>query len=501
MKISKKLAISLAVSSCLTQIVATQSISADSKSAAKSQSGYKEMLAQATATLNAAKQQRKNVSSDQLSKTHSMLEKAADQAQAQGDDATLADIYMAMGEYRFVSRGLQMTDLEKALQIRQRLYGANHPKVAEAMSRTAVMCVWLRDYARATELFKNAIAIVDANKGAGARLLGESLEDAAQRGFTNRTGDVGKVMRRALTTMRKYLAKDDAAIISCLHALGVATQSDNSNSLKQDNEEPNYIAEAEALLKKKTPNDPKIASVIESQAQALSRKGQSKEAAAAYREVVAIRQKNAGNPDELARTYERMADYLRDSNQFPEGHEFVMKALAIYEKHPGESQLSLINGLNHAIYYHEHSAKPELAIPFYERRIAMKDRFLGQPKEFAALCMRLHKYERAVPLLTKCLSYAEKNNSGNPMSYEIAQICLDLGVAYTQLGKLSDAQVNLDKAKQVYLKSGYESIPFLEAYTQYLQKAGKQAEYATFKAKLEQLKQAELKACRACGMG
>ncbi len=504
MKLSKKLAMTLAVSSCCLNVATTLPVSAGNTSAAKSQMSHKELLKEGTAKLAVARELRKSkgMGSDELSQAHQMLMKAVDGATAANDDATLADAYLAIADYRFVAHSLSMEEVDKALKIRERLYGKNSPKTAEAMNKAALMACWHRQYAKATDLLKSSIEIMDANKGAGAQSLGETLEASAQQGLTSRTGDVAKVFRRALVSMRKYLAKDDMAIIDCLNALGMVTKDNFYGSPQKGDDTPDYTAEAAALLKSKKPNDPKLAFVMENQAKAQASQGKYKEAAATFKDVIAMREKNGTSPLELARNYEMMADWLRGAQQFPEGDQYIKKALAVYEKNPGESNLALINGMNHAIYFFEHGPKPEMAIPYYEKRIAMKDRFLGQPTNFAALCMKVKRYDRAVTLWKQILTWTEKDNGGNkPTKYDIAKVCLQLGIAQTELGQLSEAQVNLERAKDSFLNNNYGAIPWLEAYTAYLQKAGKQAEYATYKAKLDKLREQELRACAACGMG
>lgn len=498
MKLPKKLAMTLALSSCCLNLAATLPVSAENKSA-QSQMSYKEQLKAAVEKINSSKQTLgRGTGSDDLSEAHTLLARAEEGATAAHDDATLADVYLAMADYRFQARSLSMEEVDKALKIRERLYGKNSTKTAEAMNKTAYMATWVRDYTRARDLFNSSIEIMDANKGAGAKSLGEALELSAQQGLTNRTGDVAKVFRRALVSMRKYLAKDDPAIISCLTALGVASQG-RSPGLKDD--EPDYLAEAAALLKNKTPNDPKVATVLESQAKEKSNRGKPKEAVEAYRGVISIREKDGTSPIELARTYEQMSSYLASAGAYPEGEQFIKKALALYEKNPGSSNLALINGLNHAISYFESGPKPETAIQYYEKRAAMKDRFQDEPKGFAELCLKLKKYDRAIPLLKQCLAHEEKESSGRDISYDAAEYCLKLGIACTELGQLTEAEKYFLKSKATYEKSTFMKIPWYEAYTRYLLKAGKKAEYGTYKAKLEKLRQTEARICPACGMG
>lgn len=501
MKLPKKLAMTLAISSYCLNVASTLPVNAGNTSGAQTHVSYKELINEAIAKLNTAKALRRTSGkgSAPISEARNLLMKAEEGATAANDDAALADIYLAMADYRFEARSLSMEEVDKALKIRERLYGKNNPKTAEAMNKTAYMATWLRNYTRAMDLFKSSIEIMDANKGVGARSLGEALQLSAQQGLTNRTGDVTKVFRRALASMRKYLAKDDPAIISCLTALGIASQA-RFGTQGNNGDTPDYLAEAAELIKKKTPNDPRIASVLENQAKAKANAGKPKEAAAIFKEFIAVREKSGAGQTELARYYQSLSGYLSSAGEYAEGGEYVKKALAIFEQNPGESNLGLINCLNHVIYYFEHGPNPEAAIPYYERRIAMKDRFLSEPKGFAELCMKLKKYDRAIPLLNQCVAYEQKNADGR-INYTIANYWLQLGIAHTELGKLTEAETYFQKSQPAYAKTGYAAIPWYEAYTRYLQKAGKQAEYATYKAKLDQLKNQEMRACPACGMG
>lgn len=228
----------------------------------------------------------------------------------------------------------------------------------------------------------------------------------------------------------------------------------------------------------------------------------------------AITVSNTNNSLHQAETYVIMATNLARSGRLKEAEKYQLKALAIWEAHPGADNCNLSNGLNSVICFYKDSGQLDKAAKNMERALALwlrRDPSMESAEEFimqlSMLHMKLKNYTKAEPLLEKLHTMRSREGFSSRLncgSYVEELLC----TAQTNLGKLTEAEQHINVAKRHYDNSGTAfafgevySTHFLEVYTQFLQKSGRTEEFVVFNDRLKALEARIAQSCRGCGMG
>jgi len=127
----------------------------------------------------------------------------------------LAALYKALGDY---ARAEPL--YKRALAIREKVLGPEHPRVAESLNNLAVLYYSLGDHARAAPLFKRALAIREKALGPEHPYVATSLNNLARLYET--LGDYARaepLYKRALAIDEKVLGKDHPSVGTYLNNL------------------------------------------------------------------------------------------------------------------------------------------------------------------------------------------------------------------------------------------------------------------------------------------
>jgi tetratricopeptide (TPR) repeat protein len=335
-----------------------------------------------------------------------------------------------------------------------------------------------------------------------------------------RAGDSTRLARRVLRQLQSQLKPTDPLISRMLHVVAKTEMGKpRGYPYPTGDDDPAIVSlnDAIAAQQKAGADKLQLASMYESLAKRQQENGKGADAVKSYETVVTLRSAAAANDAHLlSRTYDTMADFLRNTQQLPKAEEYKKRSLAIWEKQPGPSDLNLINGLSSMAYFYQSSGQLQKAASYMERRLALQlkrnPRDVGDVESLAKLYMQIKDYSKALPLLEKVVAMRNDGRSTrNPgkLDYDLVQTYEMLGEAETSLGKIAEAEQHLSAVRHYY---DHQDRPFamfgeiyperfLQVYTQYLQKAGKTAEYATFSARLAALREKTHRACLGCGRG
>jgi serine/threonine protein kinase/Flp pilus assembly protein TadD len=315
---------------------------------------------------------------------------------------TMGIVYRSLGLF-----DPAQTLLEKALDIRTKVLGPDHPDVADTLSDLAYVLWRKGDFAKAKVFQEQALAIREKRLGPGTKEVGNSLHDLGTLNYTQGNyAEARRLLERSLAIREKVLGPENADVANTLNSLGA-------------------IAYKEGDLKK---------------------------AGEIWRRTLSIREKALG-PDHpyLAHTLNNLAIvhiYTGD----PKGAvPLLERVIRIQEKVLGPKHPDLASGLSNlgdAIY---RSGDPEGAKPYHARAVAIMEAAspdnpeLGRFLDRLAHVLLLEKdlkgsrqlYERSLGLRQKALG---------PKNPEVGESLGGLADCASQSGRLKEAEALYERA-------------------------------------------------------
>lgn len=275
------------------------------------------------------------------------------------------------------------------------------------------------------------------------------------------------------------------------------------------------IQKAIRAAEKNNPNSMILAGHLESEAKLYAEKQNWTDAVKTYRKAVSIREHLAsGNTQVMSKTYRQMSDYLVSAKQIDEAEKYAKLALAVWQKNPGDSYTNKLNALHGMVAFYSGIQQPAKEIPYYKQIVDIEQqqnpKWIDSSANLAKLYMILGQYREAEPLLKRCIAAKDENakSYGNDyQNYDSIPFVLMAATAATRQGHLDEANSYFDRAKNFFDHSKYgffgDKYPkeLLEAYIEYLDKAGRQSECLAYKARLKRSAELETRACLGCGRG
>ncbi len=471
------------------------------------------------------KEERKSGPKDLYSICHKNLDKVQELALRLGSGGSLnrntrlADVLMLQGNFLELSGNINPEKYEKALAIRQSVYGANNVQTAESLNKLAYIYVRSGQLSDGADMLNRSIKIMELNKGAGANDLAEAIDKCMQRGL-QRALEAKRITKRAARSIKKYAGTNTQAVATSLHALSKC-EGERPILIGQEKapvtEEDKALSQALALQEKSGGASLKMAELFETQAKKEDQKGQFQDAAKTYSRVVALRESLAPTNFQLiTHSYEAYARYLLNARNYPQAEIIKKKSLALYEKNPGHEDMGLSTALlNMASFYKANNKLKETA-SCYERILKLRQRHESHTAEIldklAQVQFQMNDCPGAERTLEALLALYEKSSKGHSIDddYIARRNILTLGLVKTRLGKLDAADRFMNRVKNSYerdSKAHYfyygEKYPkeFMLAYIEYLNKAGKSSEALAMKTRLDSLIKKEAQACPGCGRG
>jgi len=282
---------------------------------------------------------------------------------------------------------------ERALAIREKSLVPDHPDVASSLNNLAHYLSSTgapEDLAAALPLFERALAIREKSLGPDHPEVATSLNNMA--GYLKRTGNpiniaaARSLYERALTICEKFLGHDHPDVAICLNNL--AAYLEDTHTL-EDKAAARALYERSISIYEKSlgPDHPDVALSLNNFAHYLSNTGAPEDIAAVlplFERALAIREKSLGveHPD-VATSLNNLAFYFNNSaNSEVRGRARPLfeRAIAIYEKSLGKEHPDVALSLNNLGLYLHNTGNPDdssIARPMFERALAIREKSLG----------------------------------------------------------------------------------------------------------------------------
>ena len=223
--------------------------------------------------------------------------------------------------------------LRRALQIREKQLGPEHPDVASSLNNLAGLLQAQGKYSESEPLYRRALGIDEKALGSDHPNVATSLNNlAVLLQVQGKYSESEPLYRRALAILEKQLGPDHPTFAKSLNNLAVLLQAQS----KYSESEPLYRRALEIYKKQLDPEHPTVARSLNNLAALLQAQGRYSEAEPLFRDALEIREKQLGpeHPD-VASSLNNLAGLLQVQGKYAEAEPLYLRASVILEKQLG----------------------------------------------------------------------------------------------------------------------------------------------------------------------
>ena len=305
-----------------------------------------------------------------------------------GAEVSAGDLLNRLGQYRHGALGsyVQARPLyERALAIREKALGPEHPHTANSLNNLAVLLKDQGDFAGARPLFERALAIKEKALGPEHPDTATTLDNLAY--LLRDQGDLAgarPLFERALAIREKALGPEHPHTAMSLNNLAGLLQAQGDFAGAQPLHERALAIREKAL----GPEHPNTASSLGNLANLLEAQGDFAGARPLFERALAIYEKALGpEHPHTATTLNNLANLLQHQGDLAGARPLYERALAIYEKALGPEHPHTANSLNNLAVLLKDQGDFAGARPLYERALAIHEKALGpeHPRTSASL--------------------------------------------------------------------------------------------------------------------
>ena len=370
-------------------------------------------------------------------------DRALQEARAQAADA--------VGLRRAAKYDEALRAAARALEIRERLQGSEHPDLTASLNNLAETYLQKNDLAKAEQMYARALGVREKALGPEHPLVARSLNSLGIFYFRRR-GDFDRadqLFGRALAISEKVLGPEHPEVAAALINLG------NIRQAKGDYERARQFYLRALAVREKAfgPEHTDVAQTLNSLGIIHRNVGEFERATELYERALQLRVKALGpeHPD-VAQSLNNLAEVYRVKGDYVRAEQLHERALAVREKALGPEHQDVASSLNNLGIIADLKGDAEKAERLYGRSLAILEKVFGPEHPFIASAFNnlalIHTgrgdLDRAEQLYQRALQIKEK--SLGPESPEVA----------TSLNSLADLYVlrgELDKAEQLYARA------------------------------------------------
>ncbi|MBO0861734.1 MAG: CHAT domain-containing protein [Chloracidobacterium sp.] len=397
-----------------------------------------------------------------------------------------------------------LTLAERALEIREKIQGAEHDDLAAAINLLAGIYTDRGEYVKAEPLYKRALDIREKTLGKDHPGIAESLNDMANLYLDQgKYGEAEPLFTRALGIEERALGKDHpltAYVLSNLALLytdqGKYSEAEplfkrsldiRVKALGKDHQETsislNNLAylyylqwkykDAELLYKRaldireKTlgKDHPFTANTLTNLATLYTDQGKYSEAEPLLKRELEISEKQGKDHLSVAFSLNNLAFLYCKRGRYEEAEPLLKRALEIRQKAQGNNHPETANSLNSLAYIYQKQGKYSDAEPLYKLAIDIEEKMLGKDhrdtanslNNLANLYREQLKYGEAEPLYKRALDIREKAFGKDHPS--VGASLNSLALLYASQGKYEGAELLYNRALGIFEKALGENHP------------------------------------------
>lgn len=322
---------------------------------------------------------------------------------------TMGNVYSSLGLYKKAQ-----PLLERALKIREKLFGPNHKDTAESLNNLASLYWEQGRYAEAEPLYKRSLAIREKVLGPNHNETCNSLLNLA-----NIYRDRGKyteaepLYKRVLSIKEKTFGPDYPEMAELLNNLagfyleqGIYTKA-----------EPLFKRTLAITEKVSGPDHCDTARDLNNLGLVYHKQGKYVEEEPLHKRALAIREKILG-PDHpgTATSLNNLANTYSSQGKYVEAEPLYKRSLAIDEKALGPNHPKTATSLNNLAWLYQKQGKNAEAEPLYKQTLAIDEKVLGPDhpetatdfNNLAKLYLETNRFSEAETSFKRALEIREK---------------------------------------------------------------------------------------------
>jgi CHAT domain-containing protein len=333
---------------------------------------------------------------------------------------------------------------QRALTIREKILGPDHPDVATSLNNLAELYQTQGRYADAEPFYKRALGIWEKTLGPDHPNVALSLNNLAflylEQG---RYADAEPLYQRSLAIKEKVFGPDHPDIALSLNNLAELYRAQG----RYADAEPLYKRALTMHEKVLGPDHPAVATSLNNLALLYDKEGRYAEAEPLYKRSLAIQEKTLGSDHpNVATLLNNLAELYRSEGRYTDAEPLYKRSLVIREKTLGADHPSVASSLNNVGLLYNIQGRYTDAEPLYKRSLVIREKALGADHPDVAQSLNnlgllynsQGRYAEAEPLYKRSLAIQEKTlGSDHP---NVATVLNNLAVVYYNQDRYADTE-------------------------------------------------------------
>jgi tetratricopeptide (TPR) repeat protein len=351
----------------------------------------------------------------------------------------LADLYRKQGKYAEAE-----PLYNRALAIREKTLGLDHPDVASSLNKLAIVYWYQGKYAEAEPLYKRSLAIREKTLSPEHPRVAASLGNLALLyHLQGKYAEAEPLYRRSLVITEKSRGPEHTDVAQVLNNLAALCK-DQSKYAEAEALNRRSLAIREKIL---GPEHPSVAHSLNNLAELYWMQGKYAEAELLHKRSLVIKEKSIGpEHPSVAESLNNLAELYREQGKYAEAEPLNAQARAIWEKTLGPEHPNVAMSLSNLANLYLEQGNSAEAEPVYKRSLAIREKTLGPEhpqvaaslNNLAELYRGQGKYAEAEPLYNRALGIREKTLG--PEHPDVAASLNNLATLYRYQGKHAEVE-------------------------------------------------------------
>lgn len=346
------------------------------------------------------------------------------------------------------------TFLKKALKIREKLFGIEHPDTAQALTNLADLYRSQAKYSDAEPLYKHALRIREKVLGKDHAEVASSLHSLAVIYYWQGKYEKAELPhKRALKIREDTMGKDHPSVARSLNSLAELYRHQGSHA----EAEPLYNRSLQIFERALGKKHPDVAISLNNLASLYKDQGKYREAEPLFYRSLKIWEKSLGKyHPHVAVVLGNLASLYHEQARYKEAEPLFRRSLRIREKSLGKYHPLVTGSLNGLANLCKDQGKYEESESLYKRSLEIREKSLGKChpnvagslNNLAGLYREQGRYAEAESLYMRSLQIREKVLGTKHSS--VAQSLNNLALLYADQGKYAEAEPMYKRALQIW---------------------------------------------------
>ncbi|MEM9265723.1 MAG: tetratricopeptide repeat protein [Cyanobacteria bacterium P01_F01_bin.13] len=357
----------------------------------------------------------------------------------------------------YLNQHAQYKDAEqlfrRAITLNRRLFGEEHPDVAQSLNDLAELYYHQGHYSEAEPLYQEALKM-------RKQLLSEEHPDvatslnnlAALYKNQGHYSEAEKLYQKALAMRKQLLSEEHPDVANSLNNLATLYYHQGRYSEAESLYQEAIAIQTHSLGEK----HPDMATSLNNLAGLYYKQGQYQKAEPLYQDVLELRIQLLGEEHpSVASSLNNLAGLYYKQEQYEKAEPLYNQALTVYKQLLGEEHPFVASSLNNLATFYRKQGRYNKAEPLYQKALGLRKQLLGEEHpdvatslhNLAALYDNQNRYDEAIPLYQKALELRMQLLGEEHPS--VASSLNNLATLYKNQGRYNEAEPLYQRALEL----------------------------------------------------